>query len=156
MSRNENITLPRVSALPPMFEEVVERPERKRLAPADNEDHAAKPQKKKHSTAKQISSKILTENSNTDPNGLYIATPYTKWLQILFALHLFCSRSGVTSNPSTKSSFEDETHLATRKLSQLQSKTIEHGKQRNHMQCCKSQGGCIATNSQFPISQTLF
>jgi hypothetical protein len=50
-----------------MFEEMgaaadVEIPEKKRLAPADNEDEAAKPQKKKHPTAKQISSKILSEN----------------------------------------------------------------------------------------------
>jgi hypothetical protein len=67
VSDNDNITLPMVPALPPMFEEMgaaadVERPEKKRSAPADNEDEAAKPQKKKHPTAKQISSKILSEN----------------------------------------------------------------------------------------------
>jgi hypothetical protein len=36
---------------------------------------------------------------------------------------------------------EDEKHLATHKLGQLQSKTIEQGKQRNDKQCNKSQGG---------------
>jgi hypothetical protein len=33
----------------------------------------------------------------------------------------------------------------------LLSKATKYGKQ-----CNKSQGGCIATNPQFPISQTLF
>ena len=61
-----------------MFKEMgaaadVERPEKKRLAPADIENEAAKPQKKKCPTAKQIASKILAENSNTDPKGLYTA-----------------------------------------------------------------------------------
>ena len=51
MSDNDNISLPMVPALPPMFEEMgaaadIERPEKKRSAPADNEDEAAKPQKK--------------------------------------------------------------------------------------------------------------
>jgi hypothetical protein len=46
MSNNDNVTLPMVPALPPMFEEMgaaadVERPEKKKLAPADNEDEAA-------------------------------------------------------------------------------------------------------------------
>ena len=62
MSVNDNISLPMVPALPHMFIADVERPEKKRSAPADNEDEAAKPQKKKHPTAKQISSKILSEN----------------------------------------------------------------------------------------------
>ena len=67
MSNNDNVNLPLVPALQPVFKEMgtaadVERPEKKRLAPADNEDEAAKPQKKKHPTAKQISSKILSEN----------------------------------------------------------------------------------------------
>jgi hypothetical protein len=136
MSDNYNVTLPLVLALPPMFKEMgaaadVERPEKKRSAPADNEDEAAKPQKKKRSTAKQIASKFLAENSNTDPKGLYTATPDTKWLQNLFAFHLFCSRNGVTANPGTNSTLEDEKRLVTRELGQLQSKTIEQGKQRN-------------------------
>ena len=52
MSDNDNISLPMVPALPHMFIADVERPEKKRSAPADNEDEAAKPQKKKHPTAK--------------------------------------------------------------------------------------------------------
>ena len=102
----------------------VERPEKRRLVPADNKDEAAKTQKKKCPTAKQIASKILAANSNTDPKGLYTATPNTKWLQDLFAFHLFCSLNGVTANPSTKSTLEDEKHLMTCKMGQLQSKTI--------------------------------
>ena len=50
MCDNDNITLPMVPALSPMFKEMgavagVERPEKKRSAPADNEDEATKPQK---------------------------------------------------------------------------------------------------------------
>ena len=85
MSDNDNVTLPMVPTLPPMSEEMgaaadVERPEKKRSAPADNEDEAAKPQKTKRPTAKQVASMILAENSNTDPKGLYTATADAKWL----------------------------------------------------------------------------
>ena len=130
MSDNDNVTLPMVPALPPMFEEMgaaadVERPEKKRSAPADNEDEAAKPQKKKRPTAKQVASKILAENSNTDPKGLYTATADAKWLRNLFAFHLFCSRNGITANPSTKSPLEDEKRLATRELDTCNRKIIE-------------------------------
>ena len=157
MSNNDNVNLPLVPALQPVFKEMgtaadVERPEKKRLAPADNEDEAAKPQKKKHPTAKQIASKILPENSNTDPKSLYTTTPDTKGLWNLFAFHLLCSHNGSIANPSTKSTLEDEQHLVTHKLGQLQSKTIEQGNQRNDKWCNKRQGGCIATNSQHPIS----
>lgn len=99
MSDNDNITFPVVPTLPSMLEEL----EKKRLARADNEDEAAKPQKNKHPIAKQIA-------------------------------------------------LEDEKHLTTCELGWLQSNTIEQGKQRNGKQYSKSQGGCIATNSQFPIS----
>ena len=50
MSDNDNITFPVVPTLPSMLEEL----EKKRLARADNEDEAAKPQKNKHPIAKQI------------------------------------------------------------------------------------------------------
>ena len=68
MSDNDNATVPLVSALPTMLEEMgasadVERPEKKRSTPADNEYEAAKPQKKKHPSTKQNVSKILTANS---------------------------------------------------------------------------------------------
>jgi hypothetical protein len=122
---NDDDTLPLVPALPPILKETeaaaaetaeIENQEKKRSAP-DNEDEAAKPQKKKRPTAKQIASKIIAGNSKTaylvDPKSLYAAKPDEEWLQNLFAFHLFRSRNGATANPSTKSTQEDEKRLAS-------------------------------------------
>jgi hypothetical protein len=111
---NDNDALPLVPALPPMLEETevaveTEFLEKKRPAP----EEAAKPQKKKRSTAEQITPNILAANSSDGPRSLYAAMPDTEWLQNLFAFHLFRSRNGATAMPNTKSTREDEKRLAS-------------------------------------------
>ena len=51
--------------------------------------------------------------SESDNTGLYGATPEPEWLKSFFAFHLFRSRNGPNTNPSTKSEDNEEKRLAT-------------------------------------------
>lgn len=51
--------------------------------------------------------------SESDNTSLYGATPEPEWLKSFFAFHLFRSRNGPNTNPSTKSEDNEEKRLAT-------------------------------------------